>query len=83
MKTKLIFDTILQQEVEHELYVDGNGEIVAQSTLSDHFIKFPHGLTREEVLSLIDAHKEANLGQVSAEAANAKLEVSQALIDEL
>lgn len=70
--TKDIFDATIQQVVPHTLEVSpANGDIIATSTTSGHFIKFPGTSSAEEVNSLIAEHQAANEGQQSLAEANA------------
>lgn len=80
-RIKTIFDPIAQREVFHELSVDRNGEIVAQSQVSNHMVKIPAGMSAEEINQWIAQYKEANQGQVKAEAAEIQNAESQSVLD--
>lgn len=81
-----IFDPLLQKEVPFTLEVDAAGEIVATSTESTSFVKFPAGLTREQFDAAVAEHKEANegmeyLSQEEAVKQAEELEASRSLVD--
>lgn len=65
----MIFDPVLQKDVPHTISLNpnGNGELIFTSTESGHFLKFPAGLSKEDVEKLIVKHKESNAGQVTME----------------
>ena len=58
-----LFNARTQQVEEATFYVDKNNEIVAQFADGSH-VKFPAGLTKQELQSLIVEHEKANSGQV-------------------
>lgn len=54
-----IYEASQGKDVPHTLEVDQNGEIVATSTETGHFIKFPAGLTKTQFDKAISDHKKA------------------------
>lgn len=82
-----IFNAKTQQSEEVVFSVDPNREIIA--TFPDgHFLKFPAGTSKEDLLSLIEEHEAANQGQeiITPEmeaAAAAEREAAEALVNEL
>jgi hypothetical protein len=82
----ILFNAKTQQDEETEAYVDHNNEIVA--TFADgSFVKFPAGLDKETLDTLIVEHKTANEGQeviteeMETEAQNQRAN-SEALIED-
>lgn len=90
LKTISVFCAAQQKETEHSFDIDANGELVLTCTLNigteeapqacGRFIKYPKGTTADDLKSHLVAHKEANMGQVSAEALEAE---KQAILDEM
>jgi hypothetical protein len=74
--TKELFCDYEQKDTTHNLSVDLNNEILMECTTEEcgHFIKFPAGLTPEEIDAKLVEYREANLGKVTA----AELEASRA-----
>lgn len=62
MAKRDIFNAKTQQEEKAELTVDDNNEIVAEFK-DGGIVKFPAGVSKEELDDLIEQHKEANEGQ--------------------
>lgn len=54
-----IYEASQGKEVPHTLAVDDNGEIVATSTETGHFLKFPAGLTKTQFEKALSDHKKA------------------------
>lgn len=71
--TRKIFCANDQTEKVHELYF-GALELVAECTVCHRVLKFPAGLSREKFDALLEKHKNANLGQVTQESIDKKLE---------
>lgn len=61
-----------EKETDHLLSISQNGEIVATCDCG-RFLKFSMDITKEELNSLVAAHKEANEGQIKQEELNKKL----------
>lgn len=59
-----IFNADLQRKTDHELSVDGNGEILAVCTENGRTLKFPVGMTVEEIVKQMNDLEEINAGQV-------------------
>lgn len=81
-KTLKVFCAAQQAETDYVLDIDGNGEIVLTCSFAvgteeapqecGRTLKFPAGTDAARLKELLDAHKAANEGQVSAEAIEAK-----------
>ena len=72
--TKTIFCAREQKETVHTLELSPeNAEVIARCECGE-FIKFPAGVDKETFNKLIEAHKLANEGQVSIEAAEKNLQ---------
>lgn len=61
-----------QAETNHTLDLDGAGEIVLTCDTCQRFIKLPADTDAAGLKDYIDAHKEANQGQISVESLDAK-----------
>lgn len=81
---KDIFCANCQIVTSHNGEVDGNGEFVftcqnlltnakGEESICERFVKFPADVKKEEFPVLVEAHKDANEGQVSLEKQNEKL----------
>lgn len=72
MKTKKIFCANCQEVTDHNLSL-GTDELHCTCAICERLVKFPSG-NKEELNALIKAHKEANVGQVTQESLDKKLE---------
>jgi hypothetical protein len=70
---KTIFCANCQAETKHGLSASPSGEIQANCEVCGRLLKFPADVKPEDFQTLIDAHKEANVGQVTVESINKKL----------
>lgn len=68
-----------QSETEHTLDINGVGEIVLECACG-RFLKLPKGTDAEGVKAFIEAHKQANEGQITKESIE---EEKKKLLDEL
>jgi len=93
-KTIQVFCVNEQTETPHRLDIDGNGELVVTCTSNigteetpatcGRFLKFPKGITSEELKVRLQAHKESNHGQVSVQQIEAqKEELLKGLVDSI
>lgn len=64
-KTIEIFCANCQEDTAHTGAVDLNGELVFTCTVCDRFIKVPAGMSAADIKKHFEAHREANVGQVS------------------
>ena len=80
--TITMFDAELQRDAEHTLTVDGNGEVVLTSVETGRFVKLPKGTTPDELKAYVEAHKAANMGQVSVASIEAKEQELLSAFDE-
>lgn len=78
-KTILVFCANDQAETDHTLDVNGVGEIELTCACG-RFLKLPKGTDAEGVKAFIQAHKQANEGQITKESVDAE---KQKLLDEL
>lgn len=67
-----MFSAELQRDSEHTLEIDSNGEIVLTCTETGRFIKFPGTSTVESMKAQMEAHRVANVGQVTLTSIEAK-----------
>lgn len=75
--SKPVFCAACQAVTEHDVTVDKNHEIVATCKCG-RFLKLPLVNTADELQNHLDAHHQANKGQVSAvEAAAAEAKVTE------
>lgn len=86
MATVELYSVKQGKAVDWELSVDGSGEIVAHN--GDEFLKFPAGMTKEELQAAFEAHNTANAGVVALkedeiDAQSETVKASQDLIDSL
>lgn len=65
--TKNIFCAKEQTIMPYRGRIDGNGEFLFECTGCDRFIKLPAETTKEQLETFIEAHQQANEGQVSIE----------------
>ena len=80
MKTKEAFCANCQEDTEHMVTVDANSELVFTCDCGRFFKINPEGMSKEDVQAALDAHKDANMGQVLTE----QVEAAQAaFLDEL
>lgn len=70
-KTIQVFCANEQAETEHTLDITGTGEIVL-TCACERFLKLPKGSTADDIKAFIEAHKQANQGQVTVEAIEAE-----------
>lgn len=93
-KTIQVFCVEEQCETPHQLDIDGNGELVVTCTsnigtedapaICGRFLKFPKGITSEELKIQIQSHKESNQGQISVRQIEAqKEELLKGLVDSI
>lgn len=82
MKTKKIFCAKEQIDTAHTGAVVNNGEFIFTCDCGE-FIKFPAGLSAQELENAFETYKAANIGQVSAEDAEKELEASKDTLKDL
>ena len=70
---KTIFCANEQIETKHELSASQSGEVVATCTSCGRFLKYPAGITKDEFVAQVEAHKESNVGQVTQESIDLRL----------
>ena len=66
-----IFCANEQVDTDHTLDIDGNGEVVLTCGCG-RFVKLPKETTVDSLKAYIEAHKAANMGQISQESIDAK-----------
>jgi uncharacterized Zn finger protein len=71
--TKKIFCAGCQDVKEHELAASSSGEVVATCPECGRVLKFPAGIDKTSFEKAIEAHEEANKGQVSLESIESTL----------
>ncbi len=81
-----LFDTNVQKEVPFTLSVDDNGEIVAKSTESERFLKFPAGLTKAQFEKEMKVHNDTAaeqevISEDELKERDAKLKKSKSLLE--
>lgn len=86
MATIALYSVKQGKTVDWDLSVDASGEIVA--THAEEFLKFPAGLTKDQLNEAFSAHNAANEGVVALkedeiDAASKAMLESQKLLDSL
>lgn len=70
---KQLFCANEQQVTDHSAVIDQNQDMVLTCSVCERAIKFPtEGMTREDLDAAIQAHQDANQGQVSQAAQDAQ-----------
>lgn len=65
-ETRDIWCVLCQKRTPHSFAVDGNGELIA-TCVCKHALKFPVGISLDELNGLIDLHHEHNQSVVTAD----------------
>jgi hypothetical protein len=82
-----VFNALTQQKEDVKWEVDQYGELICRFE-DGGFLKFPPGISKEELQKQVDAHEEANTGQevITPEMEAKRLEeqtAAEALVNEL